>query len=190
MFKVCWISSTGAFSVCGNNVDANLCLPLSWYSTLTRQGCNGCHPELVSGSKLLANPTSPLPCLGFAPRWRGAGRVSLRSTVTDYSLFTIHNSLPFDANLCLPPPSIPPLKGEGSVRKLLLFSKAGFSKIFISFWISSTGAFSVCGKKYWCKHHVCPLTEVNLTGDGKSIIVRSTVKDYSQFTIHYSLILM
>ena len=27
MFKVFGISNTGAFSVCGNNVDANLCLP-------------------------------------------------------------------------------------------------------------------------------------------------------------------
>ena len=76
----------------------------------------------------------------------------------------------------LPPPSIPPLKGEGSVRKLLLFSKAGFSKIFISFWISSTGAFSVCGKKYWCKHHVCPSQRSIWQGEGIFSVLKTLWK--------------
>ena len=55
---------------------------------------------------------------------------------------------------------------------------------------------SVCGKNVDENMMFSPLTltfsltEVNLTGRGKCIIVRSTVKDSSQFTIHYSLILM
>ena len=72
-----------------------------------------CHPELVSGSKLSAKHTSPYPLL------LRRGKYSLyksrllkvfesflsifgRSTVTDYSLFTIHSSLILMQTLCLP----------------------------------------------------------------------------------------
>ena len=74
-----------------------------------------CHPELVSGSKLSAKHTSPFPLLSR----RGYSSLSksrllkdfesfliiiVRSTVTDYSLFTIHTSVSFAKHhvCCLP----------------------------------------------------------------------------------------
>ena len=47
-----------------------------------------CHPELVSGSELYAKHTSPYPLL-----LRRGRSIIVHSTVTDYSLFTIHYSL-------------------------------------------------------------------------------------------------
>ena len=82
--------------------------------------------------------------------------------------------------LSLPPPSIPVLDllhahGD-STKSLQLSSLVPFAirTYFVSSFVSSV-------------RKSAPLTEDNLTGDGKSIIVRSSVKDYLQFTIHTSL---
>ena len=63
MFKVFWISNIGDYSVCGNNIDANVSFAPLPQSLPSRGRDKVCHPELVSGSKLAANHTSPYPLL-------------------------------------------------------------------------------------------------------------------------------
>ena len=82
--------------------------------------------------------------------------IIVRSTVTDYSLFTLHS--PFDTNLSLPPPSIPPLTevnltGEGRLTGrgtksviLNLFQDLSFRKAYLTLPLSylGEGIVSLC----------------------------------------------
>ena len=111
-----------------------LCLPLSWIcSTLTGVGRltgRGTKSVILNLFQDLSFPQSiphPSPLL-----LRRGNSIIVRSTVTDYSLFTLHS--PFDTNLSLPPPSIPPLKGEGSVVKLLRFIQKPTCKRCLKFF--------------------------------------------------------
>ena len=104
---------------------AYLTLPLSWIcSTLTGEGrLTGRGPKSVilnlfqdlSFPQSIPHPSPLLLRRGYSSLYKSRRlkvfesflSIIVRSTVTDYSLFTIHS--PFDANLSLPPPSIPPL---------------------------------------------------------------------------------
>ena len=82
-------------SVCGKILMQTLCLPLSWIcSTLTGEGRltgRGTKSVILNSFQDLSLPQSiphPSPLL-----LRRGNSIIVRSTVTDYSLFTIHYSL-------------------------------------------------------------------------------------------------